>query len=288
MGVGRSPPTFVFATREGHGATSVNTLTVRCAFGGDLTFPLHENGSKRGKYTLARPLLFRFDMSESNDAAASPEAGGPAAKGGKLITILALVNFLAVLGLGGYFFYTQQHAAAQPKKAQEAGHGEQKEEAGHAAAKAKGEEHGAADDGAEDEEPKEGEHEAAAGGHGKPAEGHGKEGAHSEEGSDNHEGAGPLLALDSMVTNMSEPDSDRYLKVSMQLRITSEGARSEVESHLVPVRNQILLYLSSLTIAETSGADNKREIQRRVKRLANEAMPSSRITQVYFTEFVIQ
>jgi flagellar basal body-associated protein FliL len=74
----------------------------------------------------------------------------------------------------------------------------------------------------------------------------------------------------------------------MQLRLTSEAARPEVEAQLVPVRNQILLYLSSLTVSDTSGADNKYAIQKKVKRIANEAMPSSRITQVYFTEFVIQ
>jgi flagellar FliL protein len=226
-------------------------------------------------------------MSESNEEAASPEPSAPAAKGGKLVIILALVNFLAVLGLGGYFFYTQQHAAAQPKKADDA-HGEKKEAGAHGE-KAEAE-HEEAEE--EEEEPKEEGHgEKAAEGHGKPAEGHGKAAAHGEEpsgGSDEHAGGGPLLALEAMVTNMADPDSDRYLKVSMQLRITSEAAKAEVEAHLVPVRNQILLYLSSLTIADTSGADNKREIQKRVKRLANEAMPTSRITQVYFTEFVIQ
>jgi flagellar protein FliL len=200
------------------------------------------------------------------------------------MTILALVNFLAVLGLGGYFFYTQQHAAAQPKKA-EAGHGDKKEAAGHGAAKPEGE-HAAA----EEEEPAEGEHEAAAGEHEKAAEGHAKPaGGHGEEAVvEDHAGGGPLLPLESMVTNLADPDSDRYLKVSMQLRITSEAGKLEVESYLVPVRNQILLYLSSLTIADTSGADNKRDIQKKVKRMANEAMPSSRITAVYFTEFVIQ
>lgn len=229
-------------------------------------------------------------MSESKDAAASPEsaaAATPPAKGGKLITILALVNFLAMLGLGGYFFYTQQHAAAQPKKAEDPAHGEKKAEAGHGEAKAEGE-HGEAEE--EEEEPAEGAHgKAAEGEHAKPAEGHGKASAHGEEGaSEEHVAGGPLLALESMVTNLADPDSDRYLKVSMQLRVASESAKAEVEAHLVPVRNQILLYLSSLTIADTSGADNKRDIQKKVKRLANEAMPSSRITQVYFTEFVIQ
>jgi flagellar protein FliL len=232
-------------------------------------------------------------MSESNDAAAPPEPAAPAAKGGKLLTILALVNFVAVLGLGGYFFYTQTHAAAQPKSAAgDKEHGEKKEGA-------HGEEAAASEHGKPEEE-EEGEHEAeeeAAGEHGKPAEGHGKpaeghgkaaEGHGDESASDEHSGKGPLLPLESMVTNLAEPDSDRYLKVSMQLRITGEGAKAEVEANLVPVRNQILLYLSSLTIADTSGADNKRDIQKRVKRIANEAMPTSRITQVYFTEFVIQ
>ncbi|MEY4510651.1 MAG: flagellar FliL protein [Pseudomonadota bacterium] len=197
------------------------------------------------------------------------------------MTILALVNFVAVLGLGGYFFYTQQHAAAQPKKADDA-HGEKKAE-GHGEEKAEAAEgeHGGGEE-AEEEKAEEG-------GHGKPAGGHGESKGHGEAaGGEEPAAGGPLLALDSMVTNLADPDSDRYLKVSMQVRITSEGAKAEVEAHLVPVRNQILLYLSSLTVADTSGADNKRDIQKRVKRIANEAMPTSRITQVYFTEFVIQ
>lgn len=212
-------------------------------------------------------------MSEGTEAAAPAPA-----KSGKLPIILALVNFVAVLGLGGYLVYTQQHAAAQGKAAPKP----EKADA-HAAKPAHGEagEHGEAAEGEAHEAEAAGEHGA------KPAHG---ERAAERPGDDGEEEVerGPLLALDAMVTNLAEPDSDRYLKVSMQLRITSESARAEVEAHIVPVRNQILLYLSSLTMEETSGADNKRAIQKRVKRIANEAMPSSRITQVYFTEFVIQ
>jgi flagellar basal body-associated protein FliL len=241
---------------------------------------------------LARRLQLASSMSESNDAAASPEPAAPAAKGGKLMTILALVNFVAVLGLGGYFFYTQQqHAAAQPKKAEEdKAHGDKKEAAGHGEEKAEGG-HEAATEEHEKAESEHGEEEEKAdeGGHGKAAGAHGESKGHGESAvvSDEQPG-GPLMPLESMVTNLADPDSDRYLKVSMQLRITGEGAKAEVEANLIPVRNQILLYLSSLTVADTSGADNKRDIQKRVKRIANETMPTSRITQVYFTEFVIQ
>ncbi|MDB4974605.1 MAG: fliL [Myxococcaceae bacterium] len=229
-------------------------------------------------------------MSESTEAAPTADPAAKPAKGGKLMTILALVNFLGVLGLGGYFFYTQQHAAAQPKKAEDAHGGDKKEAGAHGEeAKAAEGEHGAKAEEEEEAEP-EAEHGKPAEGHGKPAEGgHGKAAEHDEAASGEETAAGgPLMVLDSMVTNLADPDSDRYLKVGLQMRITSEAAKAEVEAHLVPVRNQILLYLSSLTIADTSGAENKREIQKRIKRLSNEAMPTSRITAVYFTEFVIQ
>ncbi len=219
-------------------------------------------------------------MSETKE---EPAASAPASKGGKLPIILAIVNFVAVLGLGGYFVYTQQHAAAQSQAKKAEGKAEGKGEHGKAEEEAK-EEHESPE--GEHGEAKE-EHEPQGGGHGEGAKDAKEEEAASEHG-DEHSGRGPLMALEAMVTNLADPDSDRYLKVTMQVRITSEAARAEVEASLVPVRNQILLYLSSLTLADTSGADNKREIQKRVKRIANEAMPSSRITQVYFTEFVIQ
>ncbi len=210
-------------------------------------------------------------MAETQDDTA---AAAPASKGGKLPIILAIVNFVAVLGLGGYFVYTQQHAAAQSKKADEKAGAKAGEHASAKEHEASGEEHGDSQE----------EHEAQAGEHGGGAREEESASAHGDEAA----GRGPLMPLEPMVTNLAEPDSDRYLKVTMQIRITSEAARAEVEASLIPVRNQILLYLSSLNLADTSGADNKREIQKRVKRIANETMPSSRVTQVYFTEFVIQ
>ncbi|HEX5656579.1 MAG TPA: flagellar basal body-associated FliL family protein [Polyangiales bacterium] len=227
-------------------------------------------------------------MSEPTPEAAPPaDAAAAAPKASKLPIILAAVNFIAILGLGGYFVYTQQHAAAQGKSDRA---DEKKEEGGEHGEKKEG---GHGEEAAEEEpaeEAAEGHGEKKAEGHGeKKAEGHGEKAGHGGGASEGEAApGGPLLALESMVTNMAEPDSDRYLKVSMQLRLTSEAARPEVEAQLVPVRNQILLYLSSLTVSDTSGADNKYLIQKKVKRIANEAMPSSRVTQVYFTEFVIQ
>lgn len=177
-------------------------------------------------------------------AAAAPEekkkAGGPSSW---LLIVIALVNFLALAGIGAYLVFLQPtHTTivqAQP----------------------------AAGEGAEGE--------GAAGGDAGVAE---------EDLGDK----GPLMAIDPIVTNLAEPDSEHYLKVSIQLRITSEPAIEEVEAFMVPIRSQILMFLSSLSVVDISGADNKRAIQEQVKRIANETLEVTRISRVYFTEFVIQ
>jgi len=215
-------------------------------------------------------------MSDSPEAAKPEEAvtKDKVAGGGnnKLLTIIALANFLAVFGLGGYLVYDKLHAghaAAQADKKPADAHGAEKAE-GHGAEKAEG--HGA---------------EKAEGHGAEKAEGHGG-GDATDESLNPPDGPGPIMALEPIVTNLSDPDSDRYLKVTVQLRISSEAAKAEVEASLVPIRSQMLMYFSSLNLADVSGAEKRRSVQSQVRRIANEAMPSSRIRFVYFTEFVIQ
>lgn len=222
---------------------------------------------------------------EEADKSKQTSAGGSS---NKLLLIIALGNFLGTFALGGYLAYDKLvagHAAAQaaPKAAE---HGKADE---HGKAEGHGEE-------AKEEEAEEGHGEKAEGGHGEKAEGgHGEkkaEGGHGggdvDESIHPPDGPGPIMALEPIVTNLADPDSDRYLKVTAQLRVTSESAKSEVEASLVPIRSSILMYLSSLNMSQITGAEKRREIQGVVRRLANDAMPATRIRFVYFTEFVVQ
>jgi flagellar basal body-associated protein FliL len=217
------------------------------------------------------------DAPKTEDADKSKPAGG----GNKLLLIIALGNFLGTFALGGYLAYDKlvaSHASAQGKgdahgsdAAKAGAHGEEKAEEGHGEKK---------EEGGHGEKKEEGGHgeKKAEGGHG----------ADSDESINPPDGPGPIMALDPIVTNLAEPDSDRYLKVTAQLRVTSESAKAEVEAAIVPIRSAILMYFSSLAMSDITGPDKRREIQTTVRRLANEAMPSSRIKFVYFTEFVVQ
>jgi flagellar FliL protein len=230
-----------------------------------------------GFFWLAWRLHRPLGMSESSEEKSQQAEKGKGGGGNKLLVIIALANFLGVFALGGYLAYDKLHAShAAAQAAKKDGHGED--------AKKDGEEKAAEGHG---EEKAEGE------GHGEKAEGHGEKSAEGHGGeTDEHlnppDGPGPIIALDAIVTNLAEPDTDRYLKVTVQLRITSEAARTEVEASLVPIRSGILMYFSSLNVADLTGAEKRRALQSNVRRIANEAMPSSRIRFVYFTELVIQ
>ncbi|HEX6246207.1 MAG TPA: flagellar basal body-associated FliL family protein [Polyangiales bacterium] len=208
-----------------------------------------------------------------------PSAGGSS---NKLLLIIALGNFLGTFALGGYLAYDKLvaggHAAAQAAPKADA-HGKADE---HGKTEGHGEE-------AKEEEAEGGHGEKAEGGHGeKKAEGGHGGGGDVDESIHPPDGPGPIMALEPIVTNLADPDSDRYLKVTAQLRVTSESAKAEVEASLVPIRSSILMYLSSLNMAQITGAEKRREIQGVVRRLANDAMPATRIRFVYFTEFVVQ
>jgi flagellar basal body-associated protein FliL len=215
------------------------------------------------------------------------DKGKAPSSGNKLLLIIALGNFLGVFALGGYLAYDKliasKHAAAQAGDAKKEGEHGAKKEGGHGA-----EAEEKAEEGHGEEKAEEG------GGHGQEekAEGHGKPGAHGEVAVDESvsppDSPGPIMALEPIVTNLADQDSDRYLKVTLQLRVASEGAKSEVETALVPIRSAILMYLSSLTVADISGSDKRKIVQNSLRRIANEAMPASRIKFVYFTEFVVQ
>lgn len=204
---------------------------------------------------------------KKDEADASKQAGSGS---NKLLLIIALGNFLGIFALGGYLAYDK--LVLSPAAAQAAAKAAEKGD-GHAAPAAHA-------------EAGHGEGEAAAEGE------HGEAGAHGagdvDEALNPPDGPGPIMALEPIVTNLAEPDTDRYLKVTVQLRITSEAAKTEVEASLVPIRSSMLMFFSSLNVADITGADKRRAIQNQVRRLANEAMPTSRIRFVYFTEFVVQ
>lgn len=99
---------------------------------------------------------------------------------------------------------------------------------------------------------------------------------------------GPMYSLDSFVVNLAEEGSNRYLRVTMELELDNEVLKTEIEKRLPQVRNAVLMILPSKVAADIKTVDGKVALRDEVMDAFNNFLTTGEITNIYFTEFVIQ
>lgn len=99
---------------------------------------------------------------------------------------------------------------------------------------------------------------------------------------------GPLHALDTMIVNLADRGGKRYLRVTMSLELTDSEVLSTVEDRLPQIRDSILMILPTKNYAEISTTDGKVALRDQLKEKINELLAMECVTNIYFTEFVVQ
>jgi flagellar basal body-associated protein FliL len=99
---------------------------------------------------------------------------------------------------------------------------------------------------------------------------------------------GPLVEMRPLIANLVDPEGGRYLKLAIFIETDSEENKVAIESFIVPIRSEALVYLSGLTIKDTVGAQNKVAIADHLRKLFEYIVGKKVIRQVYFGEFVVQ
>lgn len=141
----------------------------------------------------------------------------------------------------------------------------EKPAAKHAAAD--GEEHG--EHGEEEEAEEEEDHGGGGGGHG---------GA-----------ASPNVKLDPFIANLVTQDGDmHYVKCTIVAEAANEKGIADLDKKMPRVRQDVLLYLASLSVADTMGVENRKKIQAAVEGAVRQAAGKKVVKRVFITEFVIQ
>ena len=102
------------------------------------------------------------------------------------------------------------------------------------------------------------------------------------------EEVGPLVEFASMVVNLHETTSDHYLKLTFQIELASEDVAPAAESHMTPYRDAVLMYLTSLSVEQVSGAEGASAVRERLLQLADETMGPHVVRHLYFTEYLVQ
>lgn len=102
-----------------------------------------------------------------------------------------------------------------------------------------------------------------------------------------------FVTLETFTVNLqSDGDSDHYLQVGIDLKVTDSTVVDLIKLHMPEIRNGVLLLLSSKSNGQIASLEGKQklseEIQAHINKPLNAKATGKGVTGVYFTSFVIQ
>mgnify|MGYP001102316160 CR=1 FL=1 len=98
----------------------------------------------------------------------------------------------------------------------------------------------------------------------------------------------PLLRLDTFIVNLADQDSSRYLRTTIELELMDEVTQQEVEKRIAPVRDAVLSVLPTKRVQDIITAEGKQALKTQLMDAINKVLTKGKVTNLYYTEFVIQ
>jgi flagellar basal body-associated protein FliL len=196
------------------------------------------------------------------------------------------VAVLLLLAGGGTFLVLRKGSDAPAAEKAEGEEHAAKEDEGHEAAEHGSEEHGDEHASVEHAEEEASAHEESGESHGEEAaEGHGEEAAGGEHG-----GPPPpkFVSIDSFVVNVSDGEGDRFLKVKIDLEVSSAEVGKEIDDRMPQVKDILIGLLSSQNATTVRSMEGKDKLREQVLTRLNAVVRTGVVRQVLFTEFVVQ
>jgi flagellar FliL protein len=103
-----------------------------------------------------------------------------------------------------------------------------------------------------------------------------------------HQTLGALFSLDTFIVNLADEGGKRYLRVTMDLELNGTTAEGELKQRLSQMRDSILMVLPSKRFADIRTIEGKNGLRNEIIANLNGLFGRESITNIYFTEFVIQ
>jgi flagellar FliL protein len=100
-----------------------------------------------------------------------------------------------------------------------------------------------------------------------------------------------MLVFEPFVVNLADKDAARYLKVSLRLVVSGIDDPAEVQEdavRMLRLRSAILEYLSQQTADVLVTAEGKEALKKAVAERATPLLGHGKVTDVLFSEFVVQ
>ena len=112
--------------------------------------------------------------------------------------------------------------------------------------------------------------------------------ATSENGKAQAAALGPLYSLDTFIVNLADAGRSRYLRVTMDLELADPTDAGELSERLPQVRDSILMILPSKQFDDIASMEGKIALRDEIIARLNSLFAKNVVTNIFFTEFVVQ
>ena len=122
------------------------------------------------------------------------------------------------------------------------------------------------------------------------AESHGAEGDSRADAGKQGTGVipGVMYDLEPFIVNLADAPEIRYLKITIKLEVENEAVSAEVAARTVPIRDTILVLLSSKDVNTVRTPQGKFQLRDEITQRINGLLQKPGIRAAYFTDFVVQ
>jgi flagellar FliL protein len=120
------------------------------------------------------------------------------------------------------------------------------------------------------------------------AEKHGKSEKPKKEASHSQVGDGIVFAIEDIVVNPAGTAGSRFLSASFGIEVSSPETATRLEEREPLVRDALITILSSKTLAELTDAKQKEIMRLQIKKRLSLLLKTEDVTNVFYTDFVLQ
>lgn len=109
-----------------------------------------------------------------------------------------------------------------------------------------------------------------------------------EEESKEESGPSVMYLLKPFIVNLLGGSGKRYLKLTIDLELSSKETQTELQSRMAPVQDSLLILLSSKTFDDVKTVEGKMRLKIEIISRINTQLKNGRVKNAYFTDFVVQ
>lgn len=106
------------------------------------------------------------------------------------------------------------------------------------------------------------------------------------------DGDSRYVTLDSLVVNLADPDSARYLQTTVQLETESRSDADQVRDHIPAVRDRLIHVMGGREPSDVRGSDGRESLREEaleeLRATMDDLTGAPLIDALYFSDFIIQ